>query len=92
MFYFLKRAVTWWNSQTLGTQLFTWRKGERVGEDDLGNTYYQTTGGVRRWVIFNGEAKHPACRPNGTVGCITRTSYRPPRRHCRTRFGKSRTR
>ena len=33
----LLRAVTWWDSQTIGTQLFTWRKGVRVGTDTLGN-------------------------------------------------------
>ena len=38
----LLRALTWWNSQTLNTQLFTWRKGVRVGEDGEGNIYYRT--------------------------------------------------
>lgn len=54
---FLKRAVTWWHGQTLGTQFFTWRKGVRVGEDAAGNAYYETRDGKRRWVIFNGEAE-----------------------------------
>ena len=53
----LLRAVTWWNSQTFGTQLFTWRKGQKVGEDDQGNVFYQTADGKRRWVIYNGEAE-----------------------------------
>ena len=53
--YFLKRLLTWWNSQTISTQIFTWRKGQKVGEDAQGNIYYQTTGGKRRWVIYNGE-------------------------------------
>ncbi len=48
------RAVTWWNSQTWGTQFHTWRKGEKVGEDDQGNVFYQSKDG-RRWVIYNGE-------------------------------------
>ena len=77
MFYFLKRAVTWWNSQTLGTQLFTWRKGERVGEDDVGNVYYQTTGGVRRWVIFNGEAEASRVPPEWH-GWLHHTYKLPP--------------
>ena len=50
----LLRAVTWWDSQTIGTQLFTWRKGLRVGSDDQGNVYYHTADDKRRWVIFNG--------------------------------------
>lgn len=53
--YFLKRLLTWWNSQTINTQVFTWRKGQKVGEDDQGNIFYQTADAKRRWVIFNGE-------------------------------------
>ncbi|MBL4813755.1 MAG: NADH:ubiquinone oxidoreductase subunit NDUFA12 [Rhodobacteraceae bacterium] len=49
------RAVTWWDGQTLGTQLFTWRKGVRVGEDSVGNIYYHTKDDSRRWVIYNGS-------------------------------------
>ncbi len=60
----LKRAVTWWNSQTLGTQLFTWRKGQRVGEDAQGNVFYQTPDGKRRWVIYNGEAEASRVTPD----------------------------
>ena len=37
---------------TIGTRVFTWRKGERVGEDGLGNVYYQERDGARRWVIY----------------------------------------
>ncbi|MCF6443724.1 NADH:ubiquinone oxidoreductase subunit NDUFA12 [Nereida sp. MMG025] len=51
---FIKRAVTWWDGQSLGTQLWTWRKGKRVGEDDQGNVFYETKDGKRRWVIYNG--------------------------------------
>ena len=36
----LLRSVTWWNGQTLNTQLFTWRKGFKVGTDAQGNTFY----------------------------------------------------
>mgnify|MGYP000296855691 CR=1 FL=1 len=51
----LLRTVTWWNGQTLNTQLFTWRKGVKVGEDDAGNVFYQTRDNTRRRVRFNGE-------------------------------------
>lgn len=61
---FLLRLVTWWNSQTFGTQLFTWRKGQRVGEDAAGNIYYQTHDGKRRWVIFNGESEASRVTPD----------------------------
>lgn len=62
--YFLKRLLTWWNSQTIGTQIFTWRKGIRVGEDAQGNVFYQTAGGKRRWVIFNGEMEASRVSPD----------------------------
>ncbi|MDX2102785.1 MAG: NADH:ubiquinone oxidoreductase subunit NDUFA12 [Alphaproteobacteria bacterium] len=48
---------------TFGTMLFTRFKGERVGEDDQGNVYYQERGTFadwrrqRRWVIYKGEAE-----------------------------------
>lgn len=54
---FLLRLLTWWNSQTLGTQIFTWRRGVKVGEDAEGNAFYETRDGRRRWVIYNGEAE-----------------------------------
>ena len=59
----LLRAVTWWNSQTLGTQLWTWRKGVKVGEDADGNRFYRNRDDSRRWVIFNGEAEASRVAP-----------------------------
>jgi len=61
---FLNRAVTWWNGQTLGTQLFTARKGVKVGEDEEGNVFYQTRDGKRRWVIYNGLAEASRVSPD----------------------------
>ncbi len=47
---------------TFGTRLFTWLRGEFVGEDEFGNRYYQERDSVRaadrrrrRWVIYKGE-------------------------------------
>ncbi|MEL6519114.1 MAG: NADH:ubiquinone oxidoreductase subunit NDUFA12 [Pseudomonadota bacterium] len=73
----LFRAVTWWDSQTLGTQLFTWRKGKRVGEDAQGNVFYQTADGSRRWVVFNGEAEASRISPDWH-GWLHRTWDEPP--------------
>lgn len=52
----LLQIFTWWNGQTMGTRFFTWRKGERVGEDAEGNIYYRSAED-RRWVIYNGKAE-----------------------------------
>lgn len=59
----LLQAVTWWNGQTLGTKLFTSRNGQKVGEDEQGNVFYQTADGARRWVIYNGEAEASRVSP-----------------------------
>ena len=61
---FLLRLLTWWNGQTLGTQIFTARKGVKVGEDEQGNVYYQTQDGKRRWVIYNGEVEASRISPD----------------------------
>ncbi|MGB3553336.1 MAG: NADH:ubiquinone oxidoreductase subunit NDUFA12 [Jannaschia sp.] len=51
----LKRLFTWWDGQSIGTQLWTARFGERVGEDAEGNVYYRNSDGSRRWVIYDGQ-------------------------------------
>lgn len=61
---FLLRLLTWWNDQTLGTQIFTARNGTKVGEDDEGNRYYQSGNGKRRWVIYNGEVQASRIPPD----------------------------
>lgn len=54
---FILQLFTWWNGQTLGTRLMTWRKGVKVGEDAVGNIYYETKDKKRRWVIFAGDSE-----------------------------------
>ena len=73
----LLRAVTWWNGQTLNTQLFTWRNGVKVGEDAEGNVFYQSKNGARRWVIFNGEAEASRITPEWH-GWLHHTWESPP--------------
>jgi len=51
----LKNIFTWWDGATIGTALFTRRNGERVGTDHLGNIYYRSKKGSKRWVIYNGS-------------------------------------
>lgn len=60
---FILRLLTWWNGQTVGTQLFTWRRGVKVGEDAQGNAFYRTRDGKRRWVVFNGESEASRVSP-----------------------------
>ncbi|MEO0388534.1 MAG: NADH:ubiquinone oxidoreductase subunit NDUFA12 [Pseudomonadota bacterium] len=73
----LKQLFTWWNGQTLGTRLFTGRHGQRVGEDDQGNVFYQTADGARRWVIYNGEVEASRVSPEWH-GWLHHTYQAPP--------------
>jgi NADH:ubiquinone oxidoreductase subunit len=53
---FWSKTFTWWNGDTWGTKLFTWRFGNAVGKDDAGNVYYQDKKNPRRrWVIYDGN-------------------------------------
>jgi NADH:ubiquinone oxidoreductase subunit len=69
---FLLKLFTWWNSQTFGTQFWTWLYGEYVGTDEFGNRYYRTKGGKidpalgieRRWVIYNGYTEASSVPPS----------------------------
>ena len=53
----LTELFAWWTGNTIGTRLYTWRYGTRVGEDGFGNIYYQTEGGKRRWVIYRDHCR-----------------------------------
>ena len=69
---FAIRFFTWWNGTTFGTQVWTNRHGELVGEDGYGNLYYRTRGGAidpalgfeRRWVIYKGLAEPSTVGPD----------------------------
>ena len=50
---FFKNLFTWWDGATLGTALFSARHGSKVGEDELGNRYFEGKG--RRWVMYAGS-------------------------------------
>lgn len=60
----LKTIFTWWNGATTGIHFTTWRRGRFVGQDELGNRYYEARddrdsydrGRKRRWVIYKGYA------------------------------------
>jgi NADH:ubiquinone oxidoreductase subunit len=84
---FLLRLFTWWNSQTFGTQWWTWLYGEFVGADEFGNRYFRTKGGKidptlgleRRWVIYRGVAEASTVPPSWH-GWLHHTVDVPPTR------------
>ncbi len=73
----LLKTVTWWNGATLNTLLWSNRHGTRVGEDEQGNTFYQTKDGKRRWVIYNGEVEASRVSPDWH-GWLHHTFAEPP--------------
>ena len=73
----IKRVFTWWDDQTFGTQLWTWRKGVKVGEDQQGNIFYNNKDDSRRWVIFNGPIEASRIDPDWH-GWLHRTWNEPP--------------
>ena len=54
MLTFLKQIFVWWKEQTLGTRIYTFLFGKKVGEDQFGNKYYESKSG-KRWIIYKGE-------------------------------------
>lgn len=54
----LTSIFTWWTGATVGTRFYGLRDKKKVGEDHLGNVYYEggsdTAGRARRWVIYQG--------------------------------------
>ena len=74
---FFLRIFTWWNGQTIGTQIFTWRKGVKIGEDEQGNSYFRDSQNKRRWVIYNGEVEASRVSPEWH-GWLHKTFENPP--------------
>ena len=51
---FLKQIFTWWEGGSFTTGWHVKRHGRQVGTDALGNSYYASKKGDRRWVMYNG--------------------------------------
>ncbi|TCL70490.1 NADH:ubiquinone oxidoreductase subunit NDUFA12 [Rhizobium sp. BK251] len=73
-------TFTWWNKYTVGT-LVALRGFKRVGEDELGNVYYEggkaSYGLPKRWVVYNGYAEASSIPP-GWHGWMHHRTDVPP--------------
>ncbi len=87
---FILRLLTWWNGQTLGTQLHTLLYGQEVGRDEDGNKFYQNADGSRRWVIYNGEMEASRVSPEWH-GWLHHTYQQPPTQEPHVRHRWQRT-
>jgi NADH:ubiquinone oxidoreductase subunit len=85
----LLQIFTWWNGQTMGTRLFTWRFGKKVGEDELGNIYYEgpmtSWGKPKRWVIYKDYAEASAIGPGWHGWMHYRTDVPPSKEDYKAR-------
>jgi len=75
---FSSPIFTWWNSATVGTRIFTSRKGVKVGEDSQGNIYYKEKDGRRRWVIYKNGPVEASRVPADWHGWLHHTIDTPP--------------
>ena len=79
----LGKIFTWWDGATIGTMLYTSRKGEHVGTDAQGNKYYRSRkpdarGKERRWVIYDGEVEASRVPPEWHAWLHHTTDEIPP--------------
>ena len=59
----LKYLFTWWNGDTVGTKLYTFLNGKKVGEDYLGNFYYESNDQKNRWCIYRDQSEASRISP-----------------------------
>ena len=59
----LRFLFTWWNGTTVGTKLYTYFKGKKVGEDYFGNFYYESKDKKNRWCIYPNESEASKISP-----------------------------
>jgi len=67
----LKYLFTWWNGSTVGTNLYTFLKGKKVGEDYFGNSYEYTVTGLG--VTTDGSVAPNTTNVNGTINGESQT-------------------
>lgn len=65
----LTRIFTWWNGVTIGALHDITRRGDLIGEDNVGNKYYEERkasleGRKRRYVVYNGLAEASRVPPD----------------------------
>jgi NADH:ubiquinone oxidoreductase subunit len=77
MFRYFNMLFAWWNGATFGTLFTTWFSGTYVGTDEIGNRYYQTKDGKRRWVLYAGTVEASRV-PAEWHGWLHRTFKDPP--------------
>lgn len=78
--------LRWLRDNALGTWMLTRRRGEPMGEDEIGNRYYRRAGAAswraeRRWVVYAGAGEIEASSvPPGWNAWLHHNRELPPSR------------
>ena len=73
----LKLFFTWWNGNTVGTKLYTYLKGKKVGEDYFGNFFYESKDKKNRWCIYSYQSDASKISPEWNSWLRFITNSRP---------------
>ncbi|MEM6438798.1 MAG: NADH:ubiquinone oxidoreductase subunit NDUFA12 [Pseudomonadota bacterium] len=73
----LRNVLTWWNGATFITRLDVTKNGVKVGEDEMGNQFYRSKQGDRRWVLYKGVVDASKISPDWH-GWLHHTWDEPP--------------
>lgn len=77
---FMRRVCGWWYGATIGTLVFTFFNGFKVGEDLQGNRYYKEKNGNKRWVIFATDIEASKIPPEWHIWLHHTVNYTPVER------------
>lgn len=77
MIAFIRQICAWWYGATIGTRVFSFFNGEKVGEDAQGNIFYQQKKGKKRWVIFKTEIEASKIAPEWHMWLHHTVDYTP---------------
>lgn len=59
----IKEIFTWWNGKTLGTRIWSYIYGIKVGQDRYNNLYYRDKSDSKRWVIYGDQVESTLVNP-----------------------------
>lgn len=74
----------WWGGNTIGHRFTLWKNSRYIGEDEIGNRYYEQARGVgptgkpRRWVVYDRLAEASLIPPGWHGWMHYKTDIAPP--------------
>ena len=72
-----KEIFTWWHNQTIGTRIWSFFNGYKIGDDMFGNIYMRNKDDSKRWVLYEGDVDSSKVPPEWN-GWLRYTSNKIP--------------